>query len=547
MQNNYILKTNNNEILNFYYGKEKAIYCKRFNQNNYSTTIKIIQDVSDCFSISLGYDDYIYIACQQINGNVLLLKMNDNDINTTVLFNNEENLQNTLFYPIFYKNNLSLIFNSSFMPNQNGYLSVKSLLNNDSWGNTQNIDLLYPFTNSMFQVQKVNDNHIVLAYQKKGKDIQIGYKEIKDGVISDFITIHNTGYQIVDYSFVYYNDEIHYIYVLKNLFSSQVIYKKKGSNGFSAPIVLFEGQKIKSCNVSVLNGELFCSFIIGNILYYCKSENLGLSFQNLAKSRKNITQDVIKAKYISSQNTQGINEIYIDTKNELYIYLLPEFVQEFFSYNTSPLREPNIYNAPKTIQQTEQNFITNLNTQFEQPKQIEQPKHNIIIEPTQNHSIIPTEQDFMSNFNLEEFAGYTNNFKTTNNFKFPTQNIDKNLNEQLESPSVLKNKISMLNEQIEEKNSQILKLNSIIQTKNTEKTDVEIYLRNKLKSKEEEFKNIEKTLDKQTKENEELKQAIELIEEENINLKEKLNFEEKNISTEKPKQQKKDNKKNIDA
>ena len=61
MQNNYILLNRNNEILSFYYGEERAIYCKKLGSNNYPITNKIIQNVTDCFTVDIGPNKEIYI------------------------------------------------------------------------------------------------------------------------------------------------------------------------------------------------------------------------------------------------------------------------------------------------------------------------------------------------------------------------------------------------------------------------------------------------------------------------------------------------------
>ena len=115
-------------------------------------------------------------------------------------------------------------------------------------------------------------------------------------------------------------------------------------------------------------------------------------------------------------------------------------------------------------------------------------------------NVIPLENDFMSNFNPEQFS----------NFSIPKETItykenNISINENTENNSILENRIKILNEQLVQKNSQILKLNNIIQSKNSEKTDIEINLRQKLKNMENENKNLLEKITKLEKEITEIK------------------------------------------
>ena len=365
---------------------------------------------------------------------------------------------------------MSLLFNTNNKNQSNSFLSIKTLVNGKNWTNSENIDNFSTLPNNLFYIQKINQDNFVLAYQKKNKDVQIGFKQIKNGNISDFVTIHKTGYQIVDYSFVMYNDDIHYIYVIKTLFSSQVIYKKKNKNGISNPVILFDGQKIKSCNIAVLNNNLFCSFILNNTLFYCQSEDFGDSFLGIVKYKKPISQDVVKAKFlqINSILNSSINQVYLDSKNPLNIYMLPELL-------------PNIFNKSKQIKQDEyetiqtqeqNNFITSLHNHI--PQETTPPIIENVYPASKN--VTHLENDFMANFDLEQFSKFNIQKETFS----PSVNMPMKVN----NTDILENKVKMLNNQLTEKNNQILQLNSLIQNKNEEKMDIELSLRQKIKALE---------------------------------------------------------------
>ena len=523
MQNNYILTNKDNEILSFYYGEERAIYCEKIGADNYPIKTKVIQDVTDCFTVDINPNKDIYIFCQNYNGDIILCILEQNTFRHKVLFRDKSvNPKNMLFYPIFFKGNMSLVYNTPV--ENNNFLAIKTLVGGKNWTNAENIDDFCFLQNNMFYMQKISEDNLIIAYQKKYQDIQIGYKEIKNGNISDFVTIHKTGYQIVDYSFIYFKGTIHYLYIIKTLFSSQLIYKRKDENGISSPVILFEGQRIKSCSINIFNNNLYCSFIGNSTIYYCQSEDFGKTFLPMYKYRKPISQDTIKARFISSVNINGssINEVYIDSRNTLNIYMLPEFLPSIFNKNMG--KRQDSYNIENT---NKNKFITSLNSQFIEDIELEkenvEPNTNAKINIYQNREqdiskstnqmqkATPLENDFMANFNLEEFEQFNMQKENINN-------IGRNvaLNRAMDNDLILENKVKMLNEELKGKNSQILKLNDIIQNKNKNQTDIEINLRQKIRNMEDENHNLLKKIDDLKKEMENIKNRNKPIESEGI-------------------------------
>ncbi len=90
--------------------------------------------------------------------------------------------ESILFYPIFFKGNMSLIYNNSSL--NNNFLSIRTLVGGKNWSDVENIDTFSILPNNIFNMYKINQDNIVIAYQKRGKDIQIGSKEIINGSIS---------------------------------------------------------------------------------------------------------------------------------------------------------------------------------------------------------------------------------------------------------------------------------------------------------------------------------------------------------------------------
>lgn len=537
MKNTYIVKRDN-ELISFYYGENQSIYMQKIKRNQIYKTM-IIENVLDYFSVSLDEKGQIYIFCQDKDGNIKLATSLGEDFKISNLFKKDFNIpERAIFSPLFFEKNISLIFNSYAEENKDNYISIKTLIEGKKWTNTENIDIFSVISGNFFEVQKLNDKDIIMVYEKVDKDIQIGYKEILDGKISSFIPFHKTGYQIVDFSFLAVNNTIHFLYIVKNLFSSQVIYRRKDERGLSSPIILYEGQKIKDCNLIFSENILYCMFTINFNLFYCTSADYGDSFSGILKYKKSFNQDIIKANFITNDNNRRtyLNQIYVDYKNPLSIQFLPEICPEYrlIDNKISEYKNKSFYEGIN--EQTLNNgFISDLSNQNinysrlnnEQINNNQFEQNNTNFNNTQNvnlrnnkingnriYKTVMEESDFMEQFNPALFedmlknqnkqisnsmtslnTNTNTNAQANQNIKSNMPNVQINMNPNVElnekeHTEFIKNKLKIANEELEEKSNQLIKLNNIVQQKNEEKINMELELKRKIKELEEENKKL---------------------------------------------------------
>lgn len=483
LRNNYILKNKNDELFSFYYGENRGIYCEKLgNYPSKMTKVCVIDGVADLFTVSLNENNNIYVICQNSNGDVMLCEGDGNLFKNEIIFKNRMGLvENAKFYPIFNNNSMSLIYNINSKESSDSYITIRTLLQNKNWTNPENIDIFSSAHTNMFSVYKVSEDNFMLFYCKGGnRDTQIGLKQVKSQNISEFTPLHKTGYQIFDYSAVCHNDTIHFIYIVKSLFSNQVIYRKKDNLGISTPIVLFEGQKIKNCAVCIINNMLYCKFLIGTSLYYVQSEDFGNTFSQAFKYKKTLSLSVSKAVYISNfkENETSLNEVFIDTQNTLNIQFLPEFYNGF-SKDKNFINNRSVRNDPYEVNNN--NFISNLDNQLnseskhnsqvnvvkEQNKEFEGIKvnrgnkeitqdTNKKVKRVEKGTIL--ESDFMANFDVAKLQDMANNARL-NNIKNKTT---------YESSNNFENTIKVLKEQLTSKNKEISKLNELVKDNNSD-------------------------------------------------------------------------------
>ena len=537
MKNTYIVKKDD-KLISFYYGENKSIYMQKSNGNEVYET-KVIDNVLDYFSVALSEKGQLYIFCQDTHKNVKLVLVSGEYFKTTTLFEQDFNIPHrAIFSPLFFNQNIGIIFNSLSSNSKENYISIKTLLENKKFTKTENIDIFSVGGNKLFEIQKLNDKDLIIAYEKREKEIQLGYKEVLNGKISPFISFHKTVHQIVDFSFLAFNNSIHFLYIIRNLFSSQVIYRKKDENGLSAPIVLYEGQKIRDCSIAFIENKLYCMYISNFNLFYSVSNDLGNTFSNVFKYKKTFSQNIIKADFINNCNNSKIylNQVYVDYKNPLNIQFLPDISSEcdFFNgrisrhsnqaidedLNSSFISDLSNQNINKVYIPDNKGFETNKTSNFNNSTT---NSNRVLDYSKKGYKLVTNESDFMQQFNpklFEDLIKSNNKQSILSNLNQSFKDIKQNSNfndnsDENRNLELIKNKLKIANEQLQEKSSQLTKLNDKIYEKNKEKISLEIELRKKIEYLEAENKKLKQNTS--LKEESEEKNVIQIEKNERTN------------------------------
>ncbi len=457
MKNTYVVKTES-RFLAFYYGEGRAIYMDEIKEDKIAKK-KVIENVYSCFSVSIDKKGKIYIFCKKEEGDLMLITEQQGSFNISILFKKDIlNLpNNVIFTPLFFENNTSFIFNYYDNITMQNFISIKTFVENRGFSKKENIDTFSISDNNIFEIQKIKNNDLVMIYEKRDKEIQLGYKQLLNGKFSEYVPFCKTGYNIIDFSFFASYNSIHFLYIVKNIFSCHVVYRKKDENGLTSPTILYEGQNIKSCNIALIDNSIYCMYVIGSSLFYTISKDFGASFLPALKHKKAFSQQIIKANFITNIEDEStiFNYIYTDYKAPLNIQLIQEI--PYFQ---------NIRNNRKD------DFISDLSNQHILPnKDNDNEKYNNYIEIDKKYRIVE-ENDFMAQFNPELFKNIIND--KTNNLR------QENLN-------IIKNKLEIAKRQLNEKNKEIINITKA-------KDEEEKRLKEKLKYLEEENKKLNKSL-----------------------------------------------------
>ena len=427
MENQYIVKVNAEKFLCFYF-KNNTIFVKEIIGGKISSEKVIANNVRGNYTVTLCKNRMVYLFCQSLSGDIIHFKIKNDTWNKNIILkNNGKNSKNILFYCIENGSQMSLIYNIPMAeaPNSpNSFDIMKQTFDGkENWSAPEKIDSILSTSDFIFQIYIISPGHGVVFYQKNmgNSENNIGYREFNIDGIGKYTSVYATKYRITATSFLPAENGIHFIFAVKNIFSTRIIYRKKGMSGINDYIILSETNQVESCEISIIKDSVYAFWKTPMGMFYCISKDNGNTFSKAYKYSKKITGPLKKASYLSfeemSENKFYVNSLYTNQNDIWDIKILPDIYDNFITETNSKNSEKN---ALPPI------------PQFESVKNAEET------------------------FNKEAtiIKEYKNSINTSDKFNTTIE--------------VLNNKINMLNEQLIFKNKQIEQLTASLQRKNEE-------------------------------------------------------------------------------
>lgn len=291
---NYILRINPDTLFSFYY-MNNSIYMRKFLSNTWSKAENIISDVRQSYSLS-QFSGKIFLVCQENGGNILLLTLEGYVWTRKILL--ESSIKNSpVIYmkPIITDKGLELIYN---LPENNSQALMRQLqLPDGKWEQPEKIDTLTP-GQSFFKL--ISFNYVLYI-----KENCLYLLNIKNKKIAPLFSGN-----IIDYSGLYINDELHLCIITRVRSVLQVLYIN--NNKIKK---IWEGSNCSLISIGYINKEIIISWNVGNRLFNIK--NPFLSEEIIKKS----ADTYIKADYIPADNERVcFNDLILNTTKPDYIY-----------------------------------------------------------------------------------------------------------------------------------------------------------------------------------------------------------------------------------
>lgn len=337
MNSNYIVRLKGNRLFSFYYCKN-AILCREYFENKWSQEKMLINDVREHFSLTLNEQSYIYVICQNTNGDVILCTNESGKFQyKVVLENKNKDLYNILMTPIIYEKQLFLIYNAD------NNLVFQNADENGNWLPSKKIDEFTSICNSIYNIQRISSDHLIIFYGINSNDSSLGYRELtpyKKGVLN---MICSSNFRIYDSAFLTTQNELHIVYIIRTLFSHKLFYRGNTNGKLSNPILLIEAPALDNCIIYFLDGKLYVNCTSNNNLLVCISNDNGRSFTKV-KRDNNKVENCIKASYVCFQQQDEdelfTHQVYVDKHEPYEIKLFPSVYKNFYPVNEKRASAP---------------------------------------------------------------------------------------------------------------------------------------------------------------------------------------------------------------
>lgn len=339
VDNRFVVKTDNEKILCFYYEKGNIITREIGDKSGDSKKI-IAKGVRENYTVNLCKSGEIYLFCQAISGDILHLRGRGEDWSENVILkNNGKSSENIIFYCLENGGKMSLVYNIP-VGGKNSYDIMKqSFDGKGSWSSPEKIDTVVGMNDFVFKVITIDFGYGIVFYQKStgGSENNIGYREFNINSIGNYNSVYSTNYRIGAVSFLPMNSGVHFIFAVKNIFSSRIIYRRKDSDGMNDYIILGEAQQIESCELFYIKEKIYALWKTGMGIFYCVSEDNGKTFSKPVKFKGKVSPSLKKADYLDFSKKADkeffATGLYTNKNNPYDIEILSEFYDGFVNMN----------------------------------------------------------------------------------------------------------------------------------------------------------------------------------------------------------------------
>jgi hypothetical protein len=307
-----------------------------YRRGRWSEELPAAKNARDNFTVTED-GGVLHLFCQDAQGDIILATLDvggEKWASRVVLKNQLDRIHSIVLHPIITETGLTIIYNTPGTEDRGSFLSIQNLDAKGQWSKATRLDKFFASGPSLFEVQRVSKNHLILFYQKRGQENNLGYMEITPEQQGNYNIFFTTNYFVSDSSYLTTENGIHLLFVVKSMFSSQLIYRKKMDDEISNPIVLHEAQRIENCLLYFAKGSLYAAFLAAGQLCQCVSLDKGNSFSRPVRYKYKFCQNPEKANFSSqtpqSEDTAFLRQVYVDRACPWDIQIIPDAYEDFF-------------------------------------------------------------------------------------------------------------------------------------------------------------------------------------------------------------------------
>ncbi len=342
MYTSYIVKNESGFVS--YYTQNNILYKRSFINNKWSKAVVIQSGVKPYFSLNTAQNDSkVVIFIHSIKNEIHFIYFDEKgEFKSRPILESTNLSSNPYFFCMIEENIFTIIY--AYQMEKNNYTIAKMQLINGSWSDSTVIDRAYSSNNTPFIVQKVAENHYLLFYDVHQNSLNLCYREISTNVVSDRVVYHSTLYNLIDKTLLITNTSIYTAFILKSMFSCQLLFRQKTENGYKNVKVVAEGTKIKNITMFIHDECVYITYTVGNDIYYIYGNDCDdVQFSKPQKLSKNLSINEYIKKACVINPERKYNQLIVNEKMPFQPIIITEinpFFQKVTFKNIEKIEEP---------------------------------------------------------------------------------------------------------------------------------------------------------------------------------------------------------------
>lgn len=249
------------------------LWCRRQTTDGRYTPFCIAEGVS-AFALC-QYDSYTYLLYPTTDGRLILSASADlMQWEPRPLWQaGDKRWQNTYCFMAPQKDAFHLFYAVSQPQSGNGIIEY-SLFQKGQWQAPYQIDHFLPLPGAPFLGRRLGENHLILYYRSHRSTISAREIRLSPFTQGSLTPLIQAGGTCMDFSILEDHQQLHILYLNRNLFRNQVVYRCKQGSTVGRPFVLWEsGTLCDHCLIYRQEDKLILFWCANGLPMRCTCEN----------------------------------------------------------------------------------------------------------------------------------------------------------------------------------------------------------------------------------------------------------------------------------
>lgn len=252
------------------------IFCRVFQDQATATPILIAENTLPRFSLCY-YREHIYLLYTTQQGEVILSASPDFYRWEPRLLFHQENRQPITYFMAPQPDALHLIYHQP-VGGSGIHALMYTVYRQGQCQKPYCIDHFLPSPPTVFQAKRLSENHLILYYRSAKTTLSARELLLSPFTVGSLSPLAQTSAPWLDLSIHDHGEKIHLLYLVRNLFRTQVLYRYRQTSAMSRPRLIWEGIGCSSCLLTQQEDALSLLWTAGGETFRCLSTDNGHTF-----------------------------------------------------------------------------------------------------------------------------------------------------------------------------------------------------------------------------------------------------------------------------